>query len=225
MRIGLCSQSNYLTNKYGTEGLIQQGELGSCLAPKACNVQAFLCVFHDNAIHSAGICFLLFFFALFFLFTLPCMNFFPTIGKKYIYLPFSPLIIYFLRFPMFGSAVNDLQSYSIRYLAYFLPSIGSGKFKRAPGFLFSLVNPSGLPPTKIPLIAGQEGNAIYCNSGYGPTFGANPDLCIPNAPNSTAGQVNLNNTYRCPAGQNCNTFLTGNQNFIVNEMEVFGFEK
>jgi len=91
--------------------------------------------------------------------------------------------------------------------------------------LFSLVNPSGLPPTKILLRAGQEGYAIYCNSGYGPTFGSGHDLHIPNAPNSSNGYVNLTNTYQCPTGQNANTFLTGNRNFLVNEMEVFGFDK
>ena len=219
------NQITWLTNM-GPKGLFNKGGWGHASPQKLVTFKHFWCVFHDNAIHSAGICFLLFFFALFSLFTLRCMNFFTTIRKTYIHLPFSQVIIYFLRFRMFGSAVNDLQSYSIRYLAYFLLSLGSGSFKRAPGsFLFSLVNPSGLPPTKMPLIAGQEGTAIYCNSDYGPTFGGNHDLRIPSAPNSTAGYVNLNNTYQCPAGQNCNTFLTGNQNFIVNEMEVFGFEK
>ena len=91
--------------------------------------------------------------------------------------------------------------------------------------MFSLVNPSGLLPTKMPLIAGQEGNAIYCHSGYGPTFGSNHDLYIPDAPNSNNGYVRLNNSYQCPTGQNANTFLTGNQNFLVNEIEVFGFDK
>ncbi|XP_020624751.1 uncharacterized protein LOC110062217 isoform X2 [Orbicella faveolata] len=105
---------------------------------------------------------------------------------------------------------------------------GSGVYRKAPGsFLFSLVNPSGLPPTKMPLIAGKE-YAIYCNSSYGPTFsggGAANDLYIPNAPNSYNCSVSLNNTYQCPTGQNATTFLTGNQNFTINEMEVFVFEK
>ena len=99
-------------------------------------------------------------------------------------------------------------------------------YKRAPGsFLFSLVNPSGLPPTKIPLKAGQEGSAIYCYSNCGPAFGAGNDLYIANSPHSNSSYVSLNNTYQCPAGQNGNTFLTGNQNFTVNEMEVFVLEK
>jgi len=91
--------------------------------------------------------------------------------------------------------------------------------------LFSLVNPSGLPATKIPLIAGREEYAIYCNSSYGPTFGSGHDLHIPNAPNSTYCGVSLNHTYQCPTAQNANTFLTGNRNFTVSGMEVFGFGK
>ncbi|KAL9951575.1 hypothetical protein ACROYT_G044259 [Oculina patagonica] len=106
------------------------------------------------------------------------------------------------------------------------PWDGSGTFKKAPdSFLFSLVNPSGLPPTKIPLIAGEVGKAIWCNSTFGPTFGSGHDLCISNAPNSNACCVNLNSTYQCPAGQNADTFLTEAELFTITEMEVFGFEE
>ena len=109
----------------------------------------------------------------------------------------------------------------------FLFCPGSGIYKRAPGsFLFSLVNPSGLPPTKMPLIAGKESNAIYCYSGHGATFGSGNDFCIPNAPNSSNYcYVALNNTYQCPTGQNATTFFTGNQSFFANEIEVFVFQK
>ena len=75
----------------------------------------------------------------------------------------------------------------------------------------------------MPLKVGQERNAIYCHSGYGPTFGRGHDLNIPNKPNSNMGYVGLNHTYQCPMGQNANTFLTGNQSFTVSEMEVFWF--
>ena len=109
-------------------------------------------------------------------------------------------------------------------MRHFLSSLGSPGYKSAPGsFLFSLVNPSGLLPTKMPLIAGKEGDAILCNSSYGPIFGSGNDICIPNAPNSNNGYVSLNNTYQCPTGENAQTFLTGNQYFAVSEMEVFGF--
>ena len=102
-------------------------------------------------------------------------------------------------------------------------------YKRAPdSFLFSLVNPSGLTPAKMPLIAGKEGYAICYNGDYGPVFGGSPyDLCIPpSSPNFlNTGSVNLNTAYQCPTGRNAKTFLTGNQTFTVSEMEVFGFEQ
>ncbi|PFX18189.1 uncharacterized protein LOC111339875 [Stylophora pistillata] len=51
-------------------------------------------------------------------------------------------------------------------------SCDSGSCERSPtSFLFSLVNPGGLSPTKILLIPGNESNAIYCRSNYEPTFG------------------------------------------------------
>ncbi|KAL9951606.1 hypothetical protein ACROYT_G044301 [Oculina patagonica] len=101
----------------------------------------------------------------------------------------------------------------------------SGCYRRAPdSFLFSLVNTSGLPPTKMPLIAGKEGNAIICNSNYGPVFGSGHDLCI-HEQNSKNCSTKLNTSYQCPAGQNATTFLTGNQIFTLSELEVFGFEK
>ncbi|RMX48524.1 hypothetical protein pdam_00008499 [Pocillopora damicornis] len=104
-------------------------------------------------------------------------------------------------------------------------SSNTGLYKRAPGsFLFSLVNASGLPPTKLPLIDGMEGNAIYCYSSNGPVFGGGHDLNICNSPNSSNCSVNLGNTYQSPVGQNCFNFLTGSQNFTVNEMEVFVLE-
>ncbi len=58
-----------------------------------------------------------------------------------------------------------------------------------------------------------------------PLFGGGHDLYIAGAPNSNNCSSRLNNTYQCPAGQNANTFLAGNQKFLVSEMEVFGFEK
>ena len=101
----------------------------------------------------------------------------------------------------------------------------TGLHKRAPGsFLFSLVNASGLPPTKMPLIDGKEGKAIFCYSGNGPVFGGGNDLNICNSPNSYNCSVSLGNSYQCPVGQNGYYFLTGSQDFTVNEMEVFVLE-
>ena len=97
--------------------------------------------------------------------------------------------------------------------------------------MFSLANPNGLKPTKMPLIQGKEEFAIFCNNGCGPVFGSKSsngyyDLLIGNAPSQSNGCTsNLNSSYRCPEGQNYSTFLAGNYAFSVNEIEVFAFEK
>ena len=90
----------------------------------------------------------------------------------------------------------------------FLFCVGAGVYRKAPrSFLFSLVNPSGLPPTKIPLIAGKGGNAIYCHNNYGPSFGSDDGLRIVSASNSYNCSISLNNSYQCPTGQNADTFF------------------
>ena len=52
-------------------------------------------------------------------------------------------------------------------------------------FLFSFVNPTGLVPTKFPLISGRETSAMFCDPRHGPAFGANePDLSLSNGAHS-----------------------------------------
>ena len=89
-------------------------------------------------------------------------------------------------------------------------------------FLFSFVNPSGLGPTKLPLISGIESNAIVCISSLGPVFGGGNDLFIANnADESPNSNSKLGHTYQLPPGQQ-STFFTGVQNFTVTDYEVFG---
>ena len=105
-------------------------------------------------------------------------------------------------------------------------SLASGDWRKAPGsFLFSLVNPSGLPPTKLPLKPERERYAICCRSDCGPIFGRGHDLVIVNEPNSNDCWTSLNDSYQCPTGQNGTTFFTGNKYFTVSEMEVFVIEE
>ena len=75
----------------------------------------------------------------------------------------------------------------------------------------------------MPLKSGQEGYAMYCHTGYGPTFGGenHHDLCIFNTPNCNNNFAYLNNAYQCPSGQNAETFLTRSETFRVSEMEVY----
>ena len=88
-----------------------------------------------------------------------------------------------------------------------------------------MVNPHGLGPTKMPLIQNHQ-HAIYCNSSYGPLFGAGHDLQISaNANDSTSSYTNLGYAYQCPAGQHRDTFLAGNSKFTVADYEVFGLQK
>ena len=144
----------------------------------------------------------------------------------------SPWYFYVSWFPCgallpLGTLRIPLCSGWIRSEWNFLFSLGSGDWIEAPGsFLFSFVNPSGLPPTKLPLKPGQERYAIYCRSDCGPIFGRGHDLTIVSEPNISKGcWASLNNSYQCPFGQIGTTFLTGNKYFTVCEMEVFVIEE
>ena len=89
-------------------------------------------------------------------------------------------------------------------------------------FLFSMVNPFGVVPGKLPLVKNQQ-HGIVCNSSYGPTFGGGHDLHISNNANiSGASYSDLGHTYQLPAGQQ-SAFFTGARNFYVTDYEVFGF--
>ena len=76
------------------------------------------------------------------------------------------------------------------------------------------------------LKAGEEEFAIYCSNDHGPIFGrGDHDLSIADTPNSCKCNVRLDNSYECPPGEDFKTFLTGEGEFYVGDMEVFGFEK
>ena len=88
-------------------------------------------------------------------------------------------------------------------------------------FLFSMVNPHGLAPCKMPLFKNQE-HAIYCHSSNGPTFGGGNNLRISHDANRvTNSKSSLGNTYKCPTGHK-STFFTGALIFTVTDYEVFG---
>jgi len=92
-------------------------------------------------------------------------------------------------------------------------------------FLFSMINPHGLGPTKLPLIPRKKQNAIYCGINSGPVFGEGNDLWMSKDANTnTSGSSELGITYQCPPGQQC-TFFTGATNFIVTDYEVFALNK
>ena len=74
--------------------------------------------------------------------------------------------------------------------------LGSGSYKYCvESFLFSLVNPSGAEPTKMPLKGTANHNRIQRSSGYGPTFGGGHDLYIANGANANSSSYsNLGHT-------------------------------
>ena len=87
-------------------------------------------------------------------------------------------------------------------------------------FLFSFVNPSGLGPTKLPLVSEIDG--IMCIGSLGPVFGSGNDLVISNnADESPQSNSKLGHTYQLPPGQQ-STFFTGATYFTVTDYEVFG---
>ena len=104
--------------------------------------------------------------------------------------------------------------------------LGSSSWKYCKeSFLFSLVNPSGAKPTLLPLKSTKNQNGILCDSGYGPTFGGGRDLFISSRANANSESFsNLGVSYECPPDANCETFLAGQRNFVVTELEVFVFQ-
>ncbi|XP_078350503.1 uncharacterized protein LOC144635272 [Oculina patagonica] len=91
-------------------------------------------------------------------------------------------------------------------------------------FLFSMVNPQGLGPTKMPIKNQHQQTAIYSDRSYGPTFGEGLDLYISKyIDTDNSSRSNLGDTYKCPQGQQ-STFFTGGRNFTVTDYEVFGLD-
>ena len=116
----------------------------------------------------------------------------------------------------------------MRRLVLFSTGPSSGKYKKSTkAFLFSLVSPARMiGPAKMSLKYGEDTNATYCDSNYGPTFGGGHDLNICSDPNNKNCSSSPNKSYQFPA--ECaipEEFFAGNQNFTVTEVEVFGYEK
>ena len=107
----------------------------------------------------------------------------------------------------------------------FLISGTSGWTNCTESFLFSLVNPSGAKPTKMPLRGTNNENGIFCHSGYGPTVGGGHDLYIASGANTNSSSKSyIGNTYQCPANADSSPFIAGQKHFRVSELEVFVFK-
>ena len=91
-------------------------------------------------------------------------------------------------------------------------------------FLFSMVNPHGREPTKIPLTPDGHECAISCRADLGPTFGrgyrGKHALQISDHANVSYSESDDNDyTYNFPPERT--TFFTGNSRFVVTDYEVF----
>ena len=68
----------------------------------------------------------------------------------------------------------------------------------------------------------NNGHSTYCNSAYGPTFGAGHDFHIGDNCNlNSSSYSNLGNIYTLDGSIEAKSFLDGAYNFQVSEIEVF----
>ena len=95
-------------------------------------------------------------------------------------------------------------------------------------FLFSLVNPFGVGPVRIPDEENESGCVIVCDSKYGPTFrqelktyGRSYLYISDNANASSSSYSCLHGKFSCPEGKPRDLFFTGSKNFTVDDYEVF----
>ena len=98
---------------------------------------------------------------------------------------------------------------------------GNGSKADHNAFLYTLENPSGKGPIKLPLVEYEDEDAIACNPCQGPVFGSGRDLGIVDFPNRTNCISRLGNSYKCPAGQVPTLFLAGTLTFNISEIEVY----
>jgi hypothetical protein len=88
------------------------------------------------------------------------------------------------------------------------------------GFLFTLKNPHAITPMKFPMVNTE--NAIWCNRSFGPVFGAGWDLMISDDCHAKRhSYVTIGTTYENPTQIDGRKVLTGDHNFVVQEIEVF----
>jgi hypothetical protein len=90
-------------------------------------------------------------------------------------------------------------------------------------FLFTVKNPRGSEGRKF-VMAGTA-NAIYCDSGYGPLFGAGHNIYVVDGCNANStSYTNLGTTFTNDTGIDGKQVFTGEYNFTVKEVEVFAID-
>jgi hypothetical protein len=101
----------------------------------------------------------------------------------------------------------------------------SYNFTSSRAFLFSIVNPAGLAPMKLPLTGKKNDYAMYFNSSFGPFFGSSDITICDNCNTEKESFSRLGHTYTLPPGQDSRTFLAGSEYFLVAEIEVFAVQQ
>lgn len=97
--------------------------------------------------------------------------------------------------------------------------------------MFSLVNPFGVGPVRIPAEENQSGCLIVCFGKYGPTFrqevkggwtlSSSYFHISDKADTSPASFCCLEGKFSCPEGKPGDLFFTGGKKFTVDDYEVF----
>ena len=105
--------------------------------------------------------------------------------------------------------------------------LGSSFVKDENAFLFTLANPTGARPTKLPQSDGNSG--IWCNPSCGPGFGLVNGVCIwfmNTNPSSNCGINNIYKAFQTPQDQPFTNFIYGNTTaFTMNYLEIFGLKQ
>lgn len=107
-------------------------------------------------------------------------------------------------------------------------SLESGFVKDEKAFLFTLSNPTGARPTKLPQTADSNAG-IWCHANYGAGFGSANGCTIAFPSNSNANSSNCTITdayggFECPEERALSTFISGSTSFNMNCFEVFGLK-
>ncbi|CAF0995428.1 unnamed protein product [Rotaria sordida] len=103
-----------------------------------------------------------------------------------------------------------------------IPWTSDGSYKNDPtAFLFTLINPHHIPPTKYLINPDKTENAVYHHTDDGPIFGSHHDILVKNVSNSNnSSYINFPSSYLDTTGKGDITF-TGTRNFTTSDIEIY----
>jgi hypothetical protein len=92
-------------------------------------------------------------------------------------------------------------------------------------FIFTLKNARNTRPKKFPLKSDYKQYAISSHPECGPIFGGGDDFCIGRGDQTLPTYTNFGHSYNNDTGYDGPTFLAGERNFTVKEVEVFSVKR